>query len=349
MIANAGEQGVTEIAKIEVAGLTGPQKAAAILLTLASRRRRSSSTHSRHEELRLVTMAAARLGAIPAAASTALVEEFAPRFPAGPCCSATRTRRAICSPTPRPADQVDRNSRRPRRRSAIPTSWKAARNIARRIARELPQRRASGDGGVHSFAHRTGGHHARRRTAAARDSQRDAGASASPADRLAAGLEIIEKALRRTLLGGVSATGDDNRTRLAEIINNLGTPRGGRFHAHARRDPSAGRPVVRKMLFSFQDLTRLSQRGRALLFDKLSTDVVVLALRGTDHDFREPVLSAMASRSRRLVESELGQPSGAPPIETEKARRQIVKLVLVMAQRGEIELPTSDEEEGAAA
>ena len=166
---------------------------------------------------------------------------------------------------------------------------------------------------------------------------------------LPGGLEIIERALRRTLLGGVSATGDDNRTRLAEIINSLGTQEADDF----MRTLAATRPqdarVVRKMLFSFQDLPRLSQRGRALLFDKLSTDVVVLALRGTDHDFREPVLSAMASRSRRLVESELGQPSGAPPIETEKARRQIVKLVLVMAQRGEIELPTSDEEAGAAA
>ena len=96
---------------------------------------------------------------------------------------------------------------------------------------------------------------------------------------------------------------------------------------------------MRTMLFSFNDLPRLSQRARALLFDKLSTEVVVLALRSTEADFREPVLSAMASRSRRLVESELANPSSAPAAEIEKARRQIVKLVLVMAQRGEIELP----------
>ena len=63
--------------------------------------------------------------------------------------------------------------------------------------------------------------------------------------------------------------------------------------------------MVMKMLFSFDDLPRLSQRSRATLFDKLQTETVVLALRGTEADFRDVVLSAMASRSRRLVESEL--------------------------------------------
>ena len=78
-----------------------------------------------------------------------------------------------------------------------------------------------------------------------------------------------------------------------------------------------------------------------------ATEVVVLALRGTEPDFREPVLASMASRSRRLVESELANPSSAPPAEISKARKQIVKLVLSMSQRGEIDLPAGDSGEGA--
>jgi len=107
--------------------------------------------------------------------------------------------------------------------------------------------------------------------------------------------------------------------------------------------------VVRTMLFSFADLPRLTQRARALLFDKVATEVVVQALRGTDVEFREPVLSAMASRSRRLVESELTNPSSSPPTETTKARKEIVNLVLAMSRRGEIELPSGDPVEGEAA
>jgi flagellar motor switch protein FliG len=100
--------------------------------------------------------------------------------------------------------------------------------------------------------------------------------------------------------------------------------------------------MVKALLFSFNDLPRLPQRARAALFDKVSTDVVVMALRGTDAEFREPVLSAMASRSRRLVEGELASPGAASAADTSKARKQIVDLVLKMAQKGEVELPQGD-------
>jgi len=54
------------------------------------------------------------------------------------------------------------------------------------------------------------------------------------------------------------------------------------------------------------------------------------------------VLSAMASRSPRLVEGELASPGTASATDTAKARRHITDLVLKMAQRGEIELPEAE-------
>ena len=101
--------------------------------------------------------------------------------------------------------------------------------------------------------------------------------------------------------------------------------------------------VVRTMLFSFNDLPRLQQRARALLFDKADDRVVVLALRGTEADFREPCSPRW--RRARAVWSKANSPTplDAASGETEKARRQIVKLVLDMAQRGEIELLLSAE------
>jgi flagellar motor switch protein FliG len=166
----------------------------------------------------------------------------------------------------------------------------------------------------------------------------------APPPILSGALPLLESALGNALLGGVaSEAGEDNRAKIAEIINNFSQDE----VEEIMRAISVSRPqdakVVRSMLFSFNDLPRLSQRARSLLFDKISSDLVVLALRGTEVDFREPVLSAMASRSRRLVESELSNPSSLPPTEIEKARKQIVKLLLEMAQRGEIDLPTGDE------
>ncbi len=105
------------------------------------------------------------------------------------------------------------------------------------------------------------------------------------------------------------------------------------------------RAILKKMLFSFNDLPRLSERARALLFDRASIDIVVMALRGTDTDFRNSVLSSMPSRGRRLVEGELSSSASASPRDIAKARKAIADIVLGMANRNEIELagPPVDE------
>jgi flagellar motor switch protein FliG len=159
---------------------------------------------------------------------------------------------------------------------------------------------------------------------------------------------IIEDAVRRDLatLAG-RASGLDNHARIAEIINNL-EPLEAReiMQTLAAARPEEAR-IVMKMLFSFDDLPRLSQRARATLFDKLATEVVVLALRGTDAEFRDVVLSSMASRARRLVEGELATPFTPSPRDIAKARKQVVDLVLKMAQRNEIEIAPPDDAEAA--
>ena len=105
------------------------------------------------------------------------------------------------------------------------------------------------------------------------------------------------------------------------------------------------RPFVKTMLFTFNDLPRLSERARALLFDRASIDIVILALRGTDAEFRDVVLSSMPSRGRRLVEGELNSGAVAPPQEVAKARKAIADIVLGMASSNEIELggPAADQ------
>ncbi len=159
---------------------------------------------------------------------------------------------------------------------------------------------------------------------------------------------VIEEAVRRDLasLSG-RASGLDNHARIAEIINSL-EPLEAR---EVMQTLVAARPkeakIVMKMLFSFDDLPRLSLRARATLFDKLPTEVVVLALRGTDAEFRDVVLSAMASRSRRLVEAELATPFTPLPRDITKARRQIVDVVLKMVQRNEIEIAPPEGVEAA--
>jgi flagellar motor switch protein FliG len=71
---------------------------------------------------------------------------------------------------------------------------------------------------------------------------------------------------------------------------------------------------------------------------------VVLALKGTEGGFRDLILSSLASRAKRMVEAELTSGEPAPQRDVLKARRAIADLVLEMAEKGQIELNSSDEE-----
>jgi flagellar motor switch protein FliG len=128
------------------------------------------------------------------------------------------------------------------------------------------------------------------------------------------------------------------RSRLAGIINGLDAPEAEDAMRALEQASPKDAAIVKGMLFSFNDLPRLSERARALLFDRASIDIVVMALRGTDADFRDTVLSSMPSRGRRLVEGELSSGGNAPPRDIAKARKAIADIVLGMASRNEIEL-----------
>ena len=161
----------------------------------------------------------------------------------------------------------------------------------------------------------------------------------APLDVTPLAARLIEEAVGSALKQAPKSAADvDGRSRLAGIINGLDPEEA----EDAMRALEQARPkdaaIVKTMLFSFNDLPQLSERARALLFDRASIDIVVMALRGTDAEFRDAVLSSMPSRGRRLVEGELDSGASAPPRDVAKARKAIAEIVLGMASRNEIEL-----------
>jgi flagellar motor switch protein FliG len=65
-----------------------------------------------------------------------------------------------------------------------------------------------------------------------------------------------------------------------------------------------------------------------------------------DAAIKEVALSSLGARARRMVEAELASDKGVRNKEGDAARSAIVAKVLEMAQRGEVELPKSDEPSG---
>ena len=161
-------------------------------------------------------------------------------------------------------------------------------------------------------------------------------------------LRGIEDILQEDILNASARnSGPSTHSRMANIINQL--------EPDAMEDVlqslTLARPKevekLKRLLFSFEDMLKLSVKARSTLFDKIPTERVVLALRGTDAAFRDGVLSSLTSRARRLVESELDDGTVVSPRDVAKARRAIADLVLEMAQRNEIEIAPAAEADAA--
>jgi flagellar motor switch protein FliG len=333
---------MADLETTQSSSLSGPQKAAAILLTMDKPTSAQLIKHLTPDELRDVTRAAARLGTVSVTELERVVEDYTADFSAGASLMGDLARARALLEDAVPPEQIAEILSQVMGDRA-PDLWESIGLLPEnRLATFLKSEHPLTATYILS---RVGSASAAKAVPLLpRDLRNQVLCQLIAAPVIApAVLPSFETALRANLLGGAPrASGDDHRARIAEIINGL-TPADAE---DAMRMLLVERPqdaeAVRSLLFSFTDLPKLPQRARALLFDKVPTDIVVLALRGTDVEFREPVLSAMASRSRRLVEGELAGPGTASPVETLKARRHITDLVLKMAQRGEIELPEAE-------
>jgi flagellar motor switch protein FliG len=99
---------------------------------------------------------------------------------------------------------------------------------------------------------------------------------------------------------------------------------------------------VRPRIFLFDDLLTMPLKGRVMLFNDISGDVITMALRGVAVDVREAVLSAIGARQRRMIETDLGAPdAGATPRNIAIARRSIAQEAIRLAANGQIELKES--------
>jgi flagellar motor switch protein FliG len=329
--------------------MAGPQKAAAVLLAMDRTAAQGLLRHFSPDELRELTIAAARLGSVPFATLETIVDHFQQEFAdsAGLHGDEANARELIGGAVT--ADLISSYLQSAQRSGPVDV-WAGVADLPEKFVTEF----LAGEHPliVTYILSRLDPQLTSKLVAALPRDMRNMALVKliAPPEITPEGLEVLERSLRHTLLGGATGGGaDEARTRIADIINGLEpTDADDVMKALEAARPQDAK-AVRSMLFSFLDLPRLSQRARALLFDKLSTDLVVVSLRNTDAEFREAALSAMAARSRRLVESELAAPATTPPTEIAKARKEVVRIVLSMAQKGELELPSNEIHDGMAA
>jgi flagellar motor switch protein FliG len=157
--------------------------------------------------------------------------------------------------------------------------------------------------------------------------------------------KLVQLSLQADLLS-LADTGleDEGRVRMATLLNKMDKEQVDTILESLKSGRPGDAAALKRLLFSFEDILKLEQKYRLILFDKVQTEQVMLALRGVDGDLKEIVLSSLGARARRMIESELNGPEAAVEVTKEvmAARRSITETALRLSAAGEISIVEAD-------
>jgi flagellar motor switch protein FliG len=110
----------------------------------------------------------------------------------------------------------------------------------------------------------------------------------------------------------------------------------------SENNPELSQAIQDKM-FVFDDLVEIDDRGIQTLLREVSTDSLLLALRGADEALKRKVFSNMSRRAAEMLRDDL---EAAPPArlsDVETAQKDILTIARRLADSGEISLGGGDE------
>ncbi|MCF5621232.1 flagellar motor switch protein FliG [Pseudomonas syringae] len=134
----------------------------------------------------------------------------------------------------------------------------------------------------------------------------------------------------RTTLGGIK--------RAADIMNFLDSSIEGALMDSIREVDEDLSVQIEDLMFVFNNLSDVDDRGIQALLREVSSDVLVLALKGSDEAIKEKIFKNMSKRAAELLRDDLEAKGPVRVSYVETAQKEILTIARRMAEAGEIVL-----------
>lgn len=134
----------------------------------------------------------------------------------------------------------------------------------------------------------------------------------------------------RTSLGGVQ--------RAADIMNYLESSMEGQLMDSIRQVDQDLSARIEDLMFVFDNLGDVDDRGIQALLREVSSDVLVLALKGADDNLQEKIFKNMSKRASELLRDDLEARGPVRVSEVEAAQKEILGIARRMADAGDLVL-----------
>ncbi len=155
--------------------------------------------------------------------------------------------------------------------------------------------------------------------------------------------EILEKqfaghetSIRSSSVGGIKTA--------ADILNFVdGTSEAAIMEGIKNVDEDLGQEIEDSM-FVFDNLSGVDDRGIQALLREVSSDILIVALKGADEEVKEKILKNMSKRAAEMLRDDLEASGPVKLSEVEDAQREILSVARRMAESGDIALSSGGDE-----
>ncbi|VUD56416.1 Flagellar motor switch protein FliG [Thalassocella blandensis] len=130
----------------------------------------------------------------------------------------------------------------------------------------------------------------------------------------------------------------------AEIVNNLDSSVGAELLDSIKEIDEDLGTQIQDLMFVFENLKEVDDRGIQALLREVSSDILILALKGSDDILQEKIFANMSKRAAELLRDDLEAKGPVKVSEVEGAQKEILTIARRMADAGEISLGGGGEE-----
>ncbi len=152
-------------------------------------------------------------------------------------------------------------------------------------------------------------------------------------------LDKIEQTLRNEFMSNLARTSKrDSHEMMADIFNNFDRQTESRFIGALEERSRESAERIRALMFVFEDLSKLDPGGVQTLLRGVEKDQLGLALKGSSEGLREMFFSNMSERASKIMREDMESMGPVRLKDVDAAQMAMVQVAKDLAARGEIML-----------
>ena len=159
-------------------------------------------------------------------------------------------------------------------------------------------------------------------------------------------LDGVERTLRTEFMSNLArSTRRDAHEMMADIFNNLDRASEGRFIAALEERNREAADRIKALMFTFDDLARLTAPAMQVLMRNVDKEKLPLALKGASEKLRDMFFKSLSERAGKMLRDDIESLGPVKLREVDDAQAAIVLMAKELGASGDIELGGGKDEE----